>query len=144
MRNRLYITLTWNRLIRFISSQDTPANYINRVDGLSNKYVDNGFVNYQAAPDSPEQVNYPVRTITTFNIESLTTPNLTKAWRINTHNVPLLKGIIYLFPFYSSLGVPRVFNSIRYDVTGESFTLDDVEEKRFQSLTQKGRSTATF
>lgn len=102
--------------------------FYDAVDGFMAEYVDDGLVDYEAVKNQPAPLNALLQQIATLKREDLS-PQDEKAYLINTYNVLVIKNIVDHYPTNSPTDENGFFDRDKFQVSGKSQTLDDVEKR---------------
>lgn len=110
-----------------VMGQDISAFY-DAVDTFMAAHVDDaGLVDYAAASENPEALNSLVAMITSLDRGALSESD-EKAYLINAYNVLVIKNVVDNYPTNSPLEVAGFFDRTKYDVSGTSYTLNELEK----------------
>ena len=123
--NILLILLFFNGL----TGQNTVLNkFLDDTDVLLKTHVQEGRIAYQDIAKNPlfEQL---VNTVGKINLEELD-PNEQQAFLINAYNLLVIKGVLENYPVESVLNVNGFFDRKKFQVAGESLTLNQLEKDR--------------
>jgi hypothetical protein len=94
-------------------------------------FVANGFVNYRALKENPEDLEAYIGTIGEFAPEALASlpRDERMAFYINAYNAFTLKAVIDYYPIRSIRSIPGVWDKRRFTIAGEEVTLNHVEHR---------------
>ncbi|MEM8486228.1 MAG: DUF547 domain-containing protein [Bacteroidota bacterium] len=118
-------------VILLFTSQISQAQSINAfyddVDAFMSKYVDNGLVAYGVIKDKPAELDALLAQIAILDRTSLSAAD-EKAYMINAYNVLVIKNIIDHYPTASPTAENGFFDRDKFQVSGKSQTLDELEK----------------
>lgn len=103
------------------------------LDDLLLSHVDNGFVDYDGIALDPRLDDF-IDQLATTAPEDLATPAEQKAFYINAYNAIAIRGILDGQSPDSLFGRSRFFKRMRFDVLGESMSLEDIEHGRLRPM----------
>lgn len=112
-------------------SQNTDA-FFKSADQFFNNNVKDGKVAYKAIHLNQDELNNLVKMIGALSLSNANA-NTKQAFYINAYNVLVVKGIIDNYPIKSPLDKSGFFDKISYEVSGESLTLNDIENKKLRA-----------
>ena len=95
-------------------------------------HVSEGKVNYSKIKSNTDQLNNLVKVIGNLKVSG-SDSNTQQAFLINAYNVLVIKGIIDHYPINSPLDKVGFFDKTTYKVSGESLTLNDIENKKLRA-----------
>lgn len=114
-----------------VGPQNAQAQDINvfydAVDSFMGKYVSEGLVDYEAVKNEPAQIDALLAQIATLDRTSLS-PEDEQAYLVNVYNVLIIKNIIDHYPTASPTAENGFFDGDKFQVSGKSQTLDEVEK----------------
>ena len=108
------------------SAQDIDSFY-DAVDEFMATYVVDGWVDYAAVKADPASLNSLVAMISTLDRERLSDGD-EKAYLINAYNVLVIKNVVDNYPTNSPLEVAGFFDRAKFEVSGTSYTLNELEK----------------
>lgn len=104
------------------------GSFYDSVDAFLGPVVDNGLVDYAAIKADPAELQALVNTISTLDRTSLSEME-EQAFLINAYNMLVIKNVVDHYPLDSPLDANGFFDRDKFQVSGESFTLNDLEKK---------------
>ena len=107
-------------------SQDIGTFY-DEVDEFFGEHVEDGLVDYAAIKENPNELDQLVAMIVTLDREALSDMD-EKAYLINAYNVLVIKNVIDNYPTNSPLEVAGFFDRAKFDVSGTSYSLNELEK----------------
>ena len=110
-----------------VSAQDLGTFY-DDVDAFMAKNVANGLVDYEGVKNAPAELDALLAQIATLDRAGLS-PEDEKAYLINAYNVLVIKNIVDHYPTQSPTAENGFFDRDKFQVSGKSQTLDDVEKR---------------
>ena len=128
---RLSHLLLVNVLLLFTGLMSAHAQDLNKfyddVDAFMGQYVDNGLVDYEAVKNEPASLDALLAQISTLDRSGLSADD-EKAYLINAYNVLVIKNIVDHYPTQSPTAENGFFDRDKFQVSGKSQTLDEVEK----------------
>lgn len=91
------------------------------------KHVASNNVDYAAIKSNRSDLDNLVNQIASFKFSSDEKNN--KAFLVNAYNILVIKGIVDRYPVKSPLDIAGFFDKIEYNLGGENYTLNDIENK---------------
>lgn len=116
----------------FAQSLSYGQAFFEKADSFFGKYVKDGRVNYSAIKQNPEKLNMLVSKISSYSLEEKG-KNEEKAFYINAYNILVIKGIIDNYPIKSPLDKEGFFDKVKYNVSGEMLTLNEIENEKLRA-----------
>ncbi|MFK7783028.1 DUF547 domain-containing protein [Psychroserpens sp.] len=114
------------------SFSQNPSDYFSKADIFFKTYVSNGKVDYSKIKSNPESLNALVAMAEEISV-SKNNSKTYQAFYINVYNISVIKGIIDNYPLKSPLEKPGFFDKMKYRVSGESLTLNDIENNKLRA-----------
>ncbi|WP_350286302.1 DUF547 domain-containing protein [uncultured Croceitalea sp.] len=108
-------------------AQDT-AMFFAKADHFFKTYVKQGKVDYSAIKEQPKALDELMALANAIAVKKADARSYQAFW-INTYNLAVIKGIVANYPIKSPLDKTGFFDKIKYDVGGQSITLNDIENK---------------
>ncbi|MBX2819006.1 MAG: DUF547 domain-containing protein [Rhodothermaceae bacterium] len=112
--------------IETAKGQDINAFY-DAVDAFMATHVADGLVDYAAIKDNPAELDKLVDTISTLDRGALAAGD-EKAYLINAYNVLVIKNVVDNYPTNSPLEVAGFFDRAKFEVSGSTYTLNELEK----------------
>ena len=109
-----------------VQAQDINGFY-DAVDNFMSEYVSDGLVDYEAVKNEPAKIDALLAQIATLDRGSLS-PADEQAYLVNVYNVLVIKNIIDHYPTTSPTAENGFFDRDKFQVSGNSQTLDEVEK----------------
>ena len=100
--------------------------FLNDIDVFYKTYVSDGKIDYKGIKNNPEDLTGLINTIEQMNL-NISDAQIVKAFWINAYNILTIKGIVDNYPVKSPLDIPGFFDNKTYKVSGESLTLNTIE-----------------
>ncbi|PKA82536.1 uncharacterized protein DUF547 [Ulvibacter sp. MAR_2010_11] len=110
----------------------SPQAFFDEADALFGKYVANGKVDYKALHSNPQTLQIALTTAKNTRV-SISKPDEYQAFWINAYNLAVLQGVLSNYPTNSPLDTKGFFDTVKYDVGGQSLTLNDIENKMLRA-----------
>lgn len=110
----------------FVFSQSKTQQFFDEADTLFSKYVAKGKVNYAAIKKNPVTLNDLLAKAKDIRVEKSNAKTYQAFW-INAYNLATIKGVVNKYPIKSVIDVDGFFDKIKYDIGGNSITLNDIE-----------------
>lgn len=98
-----------------------------------NNYVSNGGVNYAAIKISASDLNELITIVEKTDLSEASS-NQKKAFYINSYNLIVINQIIKNYPLKSVMDVPGFFDKNKFTVSGESLTLNELENEKLRAV----------
>lgn len=111
------------------------SDFFTIADAFLKKRMVNNRMNYRLVKTQPEQLDTLVQLIGTMNTDTLSESEYL-AFYINTYNLLVIKGVIDRYPVINLKNIDGFFSELKFQVAGETLTLDEIE---FKKLFQKKR-----
>lgn len=118
----LFLSITFS-----INAQST-SEFFSKTDAFLSAHVKNGRVDYATIKSDPADLNALVEMAKGISI-SRDSANEYQAFWINGYNISVIKGVVDNYPLKSPLDVSGFFDKIKYDIGGESISLNDIEHQ---------------
>ena len=96
-------------------------------DELFEAHVQDGLVDYSGVKEDPEVLDRLVAMIATLDRDALSDAD-EKAYLINAYNVLVIKNVIDNYPTNSPLEVAGFFDRAKFEVSGTTYTLNELEK----------------
>ncbi len=134
MKKILFLTvLVFNSVLGF--SQTTTA-FFDKADTFFKTYVKEGRVAYQEIKNDKKDLAVLMELMTTVSVSKENVAEYQSFW-INAYNISVINGIVSNYPIKSPLDKAGFFDKIKYNVGGESITLNDIEHKMLRAVFPK-------
>ncbi|MBL4862270.1 MAG: DUF547 domain-containing protein [Crocinitomicaceae bacterium] len=108
--------------------QISAADFFNKADDFFNSYTSVGTVDYSSIKSNVNELDELVNYIATTQLDSLN-ENETKSLLINAYNLFVIKQVVDHFPIDSPLDIPGFFDNTKFNVGGNNYTLNHIENK---------------
>ncbi|MGF1557990.1 MAG: DUF547 domain-containing protein [Flavobacteriaceae bacterium] len=125
MKKNLIVTL-FMFLILAVSTAQGTSEFFSRSDSFFKAYVKNGRVDYKAIKNNTAALDDLLVMAKGISVAK-ENMNEYQAFWINGYNLAVIKGIIDNYPLKSPLDKAGFFDKTKYDIGGESITLNDIE-----------------
>ncbi len=112
-------------------SQNSDA-FFKKADAFFKANVTNGKVAYKSINSNPQELNELIQLISSMSVAK-SNSKTQQAFYINSYNLLVIKGIIDNYPIKSPLDRSGFFDNTKYEVSGESLTLNDIENKKLRA-----------
>lgn len=106
--------------------------FFDEADAFFSSYVTNGKIDYKAIYSEPQSLQSVLEKAREIKV-STSNPDQYKAFWINAYNLAVIKGIIDNYPTDSPLAHPGFFDTVTYDLGGNTLTLNDIENKKLRA-----------
>ncbi len=106
----------------------STADFFSKSDTFFKANVKNGRVTYKSIKENPTALNELIEIAKEISIDKGNSAEYQAFW-INVYNLSVIKGIIENYPLKSPLDVGGFFDKTKYDIGGESITLNDMEHQ---------------
>jgi len=110
----------------------STSEFFKSADAFFKTNVKNGKVAYSKINDNPEALNALVDLASSVSVSKNDAKTYQAFW-INAYNVSVIKGIIDNYPIKSPLDKPGFFDKTKHKISGESITLNDIENKKLRA-----------
>ncbi len=98
-------------------------------DALLHRYVRGGLVNYAGVKTDRAVLNAYLASLATIDPAQLPSKNAQLAFWINAYNASVFTGVLDHLPIRSVRDVKGFFDGIRYQIGGQSLTVNEIEAK---------------
>lgn len=122
-RNILVLILALNATL--LAAQ--PSFY-EKADAFFKANVYDGMIYYKGIHENPKYLNDLVEMVANHQLEE-EWDNDNEAFLINAYNILVIKGVIESYPVKSPLDVSGFFDQIDYEVAGNEYTLNQIENE---------------
>ncbi|MGB5820358.1 MAG: DUF547 domain-containing protein [Saonia sp.] len=106
----------------------STADFFSKSDTFFKANVKNGRVTYKVIKDNPAVLNELIEMAKGISVDTGNAMEYQAFW-INGYNLSVIKGIIENYPLKSPLDIDGFFDRAKYDIGGESITLNDMEHQ---------------
>ena len=130
-RKKVFSHLLAFVVLSFIGIQSTNAQSIESFyDGVDNflaDFAEDGLVDYGAIAEQPAELDALVGMIASLDRGALSADH-EKAFLINAYNILVIKNVVDNYPTNSPLEVNGFFDRAKFEVSGTSYTLNELEK----------------
>ncbi len=123
-----FFVLLLSLIVPSIGNAQNIDSFYDAVDDFMDEHVEDGLVAYALLKEEPAALDALLRQIASFDRSGLDA-SAEKAFLINAYNVLVIKNVVDHYPVNSPLEVNGFFDRVKFDVAGESKTLDDLEKR---------------
>ncbi|WP_299338810.1 DUF547 domain-containing protein [uncultured Psychroserpens sp.] len=110
----------------------SPSTFFKAADHFFKAHVSDGKVAYSKIHKNPEALNNLVNLAEEISISKSDSKTYQAFW-INAYNISVIKGIIDNYPINSPLDKAGFFDKTKYNIAGESITLNAIENKKLRA-----------
>ena len=125
----IFVLLFLNGITTIIFAQDNSNSFFDDADKFFRKYIKDGLVEYKSIKESQADLNKLIKTIEELEYQKSLDSNYNKAVLINGYNLFTIYSIVEKYPVRSPKDIAGFFDKTEYLVGGESFTLNEIENK---------------
>lgn len=111
-----------------IAQAQSITSFYDDVDDFLEGIVEDGLVDYAAIKADPANLSTLVNTISTLDRNALSETD-EQAFLINAYNILVIKNVVDHYPLDSPLDANGFFDRDKFEVSGTSYTLNDLEKK---------------
>ncbi len=126
----LILTLLFTASIIKLNAQDVNT-FFQKSDLFFKSVVENGNVNYSSIKDDRVKLEELTTIISQISPEKLS-PVDRKAFLINSYNLLVINEIMKYYPISSTQKVNGFFESIKHDIGGNRWTLNEIENEQIR------------
>ena len=112
----------------YTASASQTDTFFKQTDAFLSKYVQNGRVDYTSVQKNQEHLDNLLQLIADAKVTAMNDDTF-KAFHINAYNLYVIKGILAKYPVNSPLDIKGFFDKTTYNIAGNSYTLNDIENK---------------
>lgn len=135
MNRILYIILIAISSVEAMGQSSEP--FFGKADEFFKKYVSDGLVNYTAIQNQPSELDSLVSVISAF--KNNVSDEERKAFFINAYNILAIKNIVDYYPVKSPQDISVFYDKIKYTVSGEKLTLNEIENNKLREIYKDAR-----
>ncbi len=115
----------------YAQSSNNEAAFFKNANHFFEQNVANGLVKYKAIKASPKALNALVKQIANFDLKSKSKQEI-KAFYINAYNILTINEIVKNYPIRSPKAIPGLWDKKKHSVSGQSLTLNDIENVKLR------------
>lgn len=110
----------------------SASTFFKAADHFFKAHVSNGKVAYSKIHENPESLNELIALAKETKVSKNDSKTYQAFW-INAYNISVIKGIIDNYPINSPLDKTGFFDKTKYNIAGESITLNAIENKKLRA-----------